>query len=108
MNLKDSLITPEEACRLYWVTPFLVVGRATEVADCFERNERCASFRLFSGEALGCVWNAGRVQGIREERARRRRNRPGAVSAAQLARMYHALPIREKWNFIEAIKERKE
>lgn len=68
MYLKDPLITPEEAYRIFWKTSFLTMTRAMEIADYCEQHNDTSIVSI-----LGCIWNAGRVQGIREERQKRRR-----------------------------------
>ena len=69
MNMKfgipDSLISPQEAVRLYGKTSCQTFHRAAAVWNA------CLDAEASTYGALACIWNAGRVQGIREERARR-------------------------------------
>lgn len=64
----ESLVTPAEAVELAMFRTYKDVRIASEVAT--EHN------RLLDVDStawvMGAIWNAGRIQGIREERAKRR------------------------------------
>lgn len=70
MNRIKKLVTPEEAITLFDMASCTTVYIAAEIARAFTDEEaRCG--RQASVYALcGCIWNAGRIQGIREERRR--------------------------------------
>lgn len=70
MQLNKSLVSPQEAVRLFGKTSCETVQRAMAVYR--EAGRRYLNDSAAIYYALGCVWNAGRVQGIREERARRK------------------------------------
>lgn len=82
MQLNESLVTPEEAVAIFERTSIITCLRANSVKRaCFAAITPDLDMHF----VLGCVWNAGRVQGIREERRRRKKGR-GAVSAASPAK----------------------
>lgn len=64
----ESLVTPAEAVKLAMFRTYKDVCIASEVMTEYNR--------LFGADStvwsMGVVWNAGRMQGIREERAKRR------------------------------------
>lgn len=64
----ESLVTPAEAVKLAMHRTYKDVCIASEVMTEYNR--------LFGADStawlMGVIWNAGRMQGIREERAKRR------------------------------------
>ena len=70
MNRIKKLVTPEEAITLFDMASCMTVYIAADIARAFaDAKARCG--RQMSVFALyGCIWNAGRIQGIREERRR--------------------------------------
>lgn len=70
MELYKSLITPQEAVRLFGSTSVETVTRGVDIMREYIKQRPNDSDAMYY--ILGCVWNAGRIQGIREERARRK------------------------------------
>ena len=64
----ESLVTPAEAVKLAMFRTYKDVCIASEVATEYNRLLDADS----TAWLMGVIWNAGRMQGIREERAKRR------------------------------------
>lgn len=64
----ESLVTPAEAVKLAMFRTYKDVRIASEVMTEYNRLLGADS----TVWAMGVIWNAGRMQGIREERAKRR------------------------------------
>lgn len=63
-----SLVTPAEAVKL---TGYRTIKDSKIAVEVAEEYGRTGDLKESFAGLLGAVWNAGRIQGIREERARR-------------------------------------
>ena len=73
--IPGELISPIEAAALFWRTDCETIRRASDVRNEFTRTNQELLKRdpnWFSSCLAACIWNAGRVQGIREERKRKK------------------------------------
>lgn len=65
----ESLVTPEEAFVLSDYRTIKDVYIVNEIAEACKRTDEEKHYRTF---LLAVIWNAGRVQGIREERQKKK------------------------------------
>ena len=72
-NLPAQMITPEEALALFEHSTTEEIMRAKELCDAYQEANpyKDADHRWKFYNLLSFVYGAGRVQGIREERAKR-------------------------------------
>lgn len=73
---RELLVTPEEAVRLSKKTYSLDICTGTDIAKLFEKTYdklKGERYQYFCMKLLGTVFNAGRIQGIREERLKHRK-----------------------------------
>ena len=68
MRQIEPLITPAEAVDLFGYSEFTMIGSDVGYAYLESRNRE----RIDLSAAFCCIWNAGRIQGIREERRARK------------------------------------
>lgn len=78
---KEATITAEEAVKMTWV--WCTVGTLKTVSDLYrgilDQPALCPADGVYSVMGhLAALWNAGRVQGIREERERQRKKKGGS------------------------------
>lgn len=70
-TIPGELVSPAEAAALFWRTDCETIRRASNIKNEFTRINQKLLKRdpnWFSCCLAACIWNAGRVQGIREER----------------------------------------
>lgn len=72
MEYIEKLVTPVEALALFDKSNCLTMIYGTEVAKAYADAEAQKERHADATDLFGCVWQAGRVQGIREERKRRK------------------------------------
>lgn len=70
----EPLITPEEAVDLFGYSEFTMIGPDVGYAYIESRNRE----RIDLTATFCCIWNAGRIQGIREERRARKEKKIAA------------------------------
>lgn len=72
MQRIDPLVTPAEAVRLFLKAPCATICYGVEVANACVDYQQSQGCRHDAAFLIGCLWNAGRIQGIREERRNRK------------------------------------
>ena len=66
-----SLVTPEEAIRLSDYRTIKDIEIAKEIESVYQKSRVNFKYELWEQvRLLGIIWNAGRMQGVREERAK--------------------------------------
>lgn len=73
----ELLITPQEAVEFSRFRTIKDLDVCLDILDAFKVSCRLAgagNYRYWFYRLLGTVWNAGRIQGIRSERLRRKQN----------------------------------
>ena len=72
-TLPAQMITPEEALALFKHSTVEEIMRAKDLCDAYKEARPCkdADFQWQFFNLLSFIYGAGRVQGIREERAKR-------------------------------------
>lgn len=68
----EPLVTPSEAIQLFLKAPGTTICFGAEVANACVDYQQRRGLRPDVAFLIGCIWNAGRVQGIREERRHRK------------------------------------
>lgn len=86
----EPLITPAEAVRLSLKAPYATICYSVEVANACVDYQQKQSYRRDAAFLIGCLWNAGRIQGIREERRARKEKK---IAAAMHQKPIGRVPI---------------
>ncbi len=73
MNRIEKLVTPREAITLFSKADCLTITLAAEIAQAYADAETRQGHPVDAFALFGCLWHAGRIQGMREERRRRMR-----------------------------------
>lgn len=77
MESKKPLITPDEAIKLGKCITLYDIYIANDIANEYMKEMRRSPTKLVAVDlyTFSYVWNAGRIQGVREERAKRKKIR---------------------------------
>lgn len=73
INTKEINVTPEEAAELLNYCMLHTMIQASDIARYFQNKELQEKNYCDYLDVFCCLFNAGRIQGIREERAKRNR-----------------------------------
>ncbi len=75
MNKTQILVTPQEAVKLSNILQFDIQHIVNDIAIEFQNNQSAEDMQkdpqFYSLWLMSAIWNAGRVQGIREERKKK-------------------------------------